>query len=125
MIYLGDTYCRIHVNHVMQPSENRLGDERGVIDGDAAEFTHHDCLDALSRGAVVAITRQVHQYRDKAAVVIGTQVGLGLPALLEVQHRAGDGQQLPRVRLEELIARVRLEECLEILRTVRTRHELE
>ena len=93
----------------VQPCREGLPDVRGVLDAVAAELLGQDRGDPLPDRGVVAVTRQVDQAGQEAAVDVATDEELQLPALTGVHHLRGDGHEVLDRRLEQLVARIGLE----------------
>ncbi len=105
-----DALARGNVHHEVQSSKDRFGDPCGELDRYAAEGLAQDGFDLQPHRGGVAIARQVHQAGQEPAVVIGAHVQPCLPALLKVHDRFGELREESVVDLEELIARVGLQE---------------
>ena len=110
-------------HHEVQPGQRGLGDAGRVVDARALEGGPQDRLHLEPHRRVVAVARDVHQARHEPAELVLAQEELGLAALLQVQHRGGVVVQLVLVGLEQLVARVGLEDLEEVLAGVRVGRE--
>ncbi len=118
LVHVGDVGARRHTHDEVQAGERGLADARRVVDVLAAEGLEQDGLDAQPDRRVVAVAREVDEARDEAAELVAAQEELGLAALLQVQHARRDLGELRRARLEELVARVGLEDLEDVLARV-------
>jgi len=107
---LVDVPARLGADHEMQACRERLAHVRGVLDRLGVELLAQDPGQSLAHGGVVAIARQVDQARDEAAVDVAADEESQLPAFADVHHLRGDRHQLVDRRLEELVARIGLED---------------
>ena len=105
----------------LQPRERRLADPGGELDVDAAEGLPEDLGHPQPHRRVVAVARDEDQARDEAAELVLADEELGAPALLQL----GDGDrglvEVVDVGLEELVARVALEDPEQVLAGVAVR----
>ena len=99
----------------MQAGEHRLGGPRRVLDVRAAEALQQDLLHRQPDLGRVPVARQVDQRRPEPAGRVLPQEQPRLPALDQVQHRQRDGQQLVGADLEQLVARIGLQDVEQFL----------
>ncbi len=107
----------------VQPGEDRLGVPGGEVDAGAAQFLLEDVDQAQPYAGGVAVARQVDQRREVAPVLVLAQVQPQPAALLEVQHAGDDGLELVHARLEQLVARVGLQDLEQVAAVVAVRGE--
>ncbi len=107
----------------VQPGEDRLGVPGGEVDADAAELLLEDVDDPQPHRGGVAVARQVDEGGVVAPVLVLAQVQPQPAALLEVEHRGGDGLQFLGRGLEQLVARVGFQDLEQIAPVVAVRRE--
>ena len=112
-----------HPDDEVQPRQHRLGHPRGVVDGGAVERLPQDPLHLQPDLRGVPVAGQVDQAGHEPAVGVAAQEQLGLPALLQVQHGQRDRQQVLAAHLEQLVARVGLQDLQQVLAVVAVRQE--
>ncbi|MEY9488253.1 hypothetical protein RKD26_004047 [Streptomyces calvus] len=110
-------------DHEVQPGEDRLGVPGGEVDAGAAEFLLEDVDDPQPDTGGVAVARQVDEGRVVAPVLVLAQVEPQPAALLEVEHRGDDGLELADRGLEQLVARVGLQDLEQVAAVVAVRRE--
>ncbi len=110
-------------DHEVQPGEDRLGVPGGEVDAGAAELLLEDVDDPQPHPRGVAVPRQVDEGGVVAPVLVLAQVQPQPAALLEVEHRGHDGLELVRRGLEQLVARVGLQDLEQIASVVAVRGE--
>ena len=99
----------------VQPREHRLGHARGVVDEGRAELLREDVGHLEADRRRVAVAREVDEAGHEAAVAVAAHEQPGLAALLHVQDREGHLGELLGVDLEQLVARVGLEDLQQVL----------
>jgi hypothetical protein len=107
--------ARRRVDDHVEANEHRLGDPRRVVDADAAEGVLEDLLDPLANVRVVALEREVDEAGDEPAERVPADEEPHAPALAEVEDAERDLVELVLADLEQLVARVGLEDLDERL----------
>ena len=82
-------------------------------------------LDTQAHGRGVAIAWQIDEARHEAAVGVAADEEPGLPALRHLVDRQGHRGKVGGLDLEELLARIGLEELHDLLARVRARIDVE
>ena len=113
--------ARLAVHHHVQPGERGVADHRAVVDGHAAERAAQDLLTGQPDLRGVPVPRQVHQAGHVPAVDVGAEEQPDLLALSQAQHGQCYRGQLGDTDLEQLLARVGLEDLDEVLPVVAVR----
>ena len=116
---LGDVVLRnrtrLGVDDDVEAGQHRLGDTRAVVDARAAERRLEDLLNPLPVPGVEALARQVDETGEEAAERVAADEEAHAPALAEVEDAHRRLEELVRRDLEQLVARVRLEDVEERL----------
>ena len=99
----------------MEAGQHRLGDTRAVVDARPAERLLEDLLDPLPVPGVEALARQVDEAGEEAAERVATDEEAHAPPLAEVEDAHRRLEELVLRDLEQLVARVRLEDVEERL----------
>ena len=99
----------------VQPREHGLRQRHLRFDRRAAEGLERELLDALARLRVVAVARHVDEAGIEAAERVAAHEQAHLRALVEVHDAAHDADEVRHGRLEQLVARERLERVHERL----------
>ena len=86
------------------------GDLYLAFDARALEAIEHDLLDALAHFGVVAIARDVDQARIETVIGVAADEQAHGAALVQVDYAAGDADQVIDAGLEELVARIGLQD---------------
>ena len=94
----------------MQLSSRRLTDMGGVVNGVSRQLMFEDGSDPLAYDGVVAITRQIDQAGEEPPIAVSTDEQPQLPPISRVHNLRDDRQQLGNRGLEELVARVSLQD---------------
>lgn len=103
--------------------EDRLGVPGGEVDADAAELLAQDVHQAQPHTGGEAVARQVDQRRVVAPVLVLAQVQPQPAAFLEVEDGGDDGLELVDRGLEQLVARVGLQDLRQVAAVVAGRRE--
>lgn len=103
--------------------EDRLGVPGGEVDADAVELLLEDVHQAQPHAGGEAVARQVDQRGVVAPVLVLAQVQPQPAALLEVQDGGDDLAELVDRGLEQLVARVGLEDLRQVAAVVAGRRE--
>ncbi len=98
----------------VQPGEDRLGVPGREVDAGAAELLLEDVDDPQPYAGGVAVTGEVDERGVVAAVLVLPQVEPQAAAFLQVQDGGGDALELGDRGLEELVARVRLQDLEQV-----------
>ena len=93
----------------VQPREHGFGQGHLRFDGDAAESLERKLLDPLARLRVVTVARHVHEARVEAAERVAAHEQANLRPLVEVDDAAQDADEVGNRRLEQFVARERLQ----------------
>ncbi len=101
-------------DHEVQPGQDRLGVPGGEVDAGAAELLLQDVDDPQPDAGGVAVAGQVDEGGVVAPVLVLAQVEAEPPALLEVENTGDDRLELADGRLEELVARVGLQDLEQV-----------
>ena len=120
-VHLGQPVAALGPHHHVQPGQRRVADGGAVLDGRAAERLAQDLLGAQPHRGGVAVPGQVHQAGHVAAVHVPAQEEPGLAAFPQRQHAQRDRGQLGHGDLEQLLARVPLEDLGQVLAVVAVR----
>src|SRR6201998_3415810 len=96
-----------------------------ALDAGAGETSERDALDALAHLGVVAIAWYVHQARVEALIGVTADQQAHRAALVEIHHPAHDADQIRYTGLEQLVARIGLEDVEHLLAVVARRIEAE
>ncbi len=115
---VGQLGARRDADDEVQAGEDRLGVPGGEVDADAAELLLEDVDEPQPDTGRVAVARQVDQRGVVAPVLVLSQVEPQPAPLLEVEHARHDGRQLVDGRLEQLVARVRLQDLEQVAAVV-------
>ncbi len=115
---LGQLGARRDADDEVQPGEDRLGVPGGEVDADAAELLLQDVDDPQPDAGGVAVAREVDEGRVVAAVLVLAQVEPQPTALLQVEDARRDGLQLGGRGLEQLVARVGLQDLEQVAAVV-------
>ena len=107
--------ARLGVDDDVESGQHRLGDARPVVDARAAERLLEDVLDPLPIRGVEALARQVDETGEEAAERVAADEQAHAPALAEMEDAQRGLEQLVLRDLEQLVARVRLEDVQERL----------
>ena len=110
--------ARLDAHHEVQPGQDRLGVPGGEVDAGAAQFLLEDVDDPQPHTGGVAVAGQVDERRVVAPVLVLAQVQPQPAALLEVQDGGDDRPQLVGRRLEQLVARVGLQDLEQVASVV-------
>ena len=94
----------------MQAHEHGLGDSRRVVDARGAGGASEDRLDAAPVLRVEAVARDEHEHREEAPERVTAREQPQPLALAEVEDPHGHVEQLVRGDLEQLVARVGVED---------------
>ena len=94
-----------------------------ALDGAAVEAREQHVLDRAPRAGVVLIARQKHEARVVAAERLAPAEDLELVPLLEREDAEADRAQLVERRLEQIVARQRVEDVLQRLAAMAARVE--
>ena len=100
----------LHVRHEMEADEHGLGHPRGVVDARGAGGVSEDRLDAAPVLSVEAVARYEHEHREEAAERVAPREQPQPLALAEVKDPHRHLEQLVRRDLEQLVARVGVED---------------
>jgi hypothetical protein len=109
----------------VQARERRLGDLHLRLERLAAELLEQDRLDALAGLGVVAVARHVQQAGEEALVRIAAQQQAHAAPLVQVDDPAERLHEFRHRRLEQFVARVRLEHVHQGLAVVAHRRNAE
>ena len=101
---------RLAVDHVMQAHQHRLRHARRVVDARRVERFAEDRLDATAVVGVEAVARDEDQARQEAPELVGPDEQPQALALAQVQDPHRGLEQLVDRDLEQLVARVGLED---------------
>lgn len=107
----------------VEPGQDRFGVPGGEVDAGAAELLLEDVDQAQPDTGGVAVARQVDEGGVVAPVLVLAEVEAQPAPLLEVQDAGDDGAQLLDGRLEQLVARVRLQDLHQVAAVVAVRRE--
>ena len=99
----------------MQPRQHRLREANVVVDRRAVESLLQDLLDRLPDLGVEAVARHEDQAREEPSEAVPAEEEADARALAEVEDAHGDLEQVVFRDLEELVARVVLEDLDERL----------
>ncbi len=103
--------------------ERGFGDGELALDGVATEAAQEDRLDRAPRARVVLIARQVHETRVEPAERFAAHEQLELVTVFEAEHADADQAQVFERRLEQVVARQRVQDVLQRLAAVAQRIE--
>ncbi len=115
--------ARLDADDEVQPGEDRLGVPRGVVDAGAAELFLEDVDQPQPHAGGVAVAGQVDEGGVVAPVLVLAQEQPQPAALLEVEDGGRDGAQLVGRGLEQLVARVGLQDLEQVAAVVAVRGE--
>ena len=115
--------ARLGVDEIVQPHEHGLRDSRGVVEAVRAGRAPDDPLDASAVLGVEAVARHEHQTGQEAAEGVAAHEQAQALALAEVQDPDSDLEQLFDGDLEQLVARVGLQDLDQGLLVVAARRE--
>ena len=104
-----------HADDEVQPGEHGLGGPRRVFHARAAEALEQQLLHGQPDLGRVPVAREVHQRRPEAAGGVTAEEQPGLLAFLQVLDGERDRQQLVGADLQQLVARVGLEDLQQLL----------
>ncbi len=107
---LTDLLPRRRPDHEVEPGRERVADVGGVLQGVAVQLLLEDRRDPLADRCVVAVTRQIDQARPEPAIGVAAEEQLELATLAGLHHRRGDRGELLDGRLEDLVARIGLQD---------------
>ena len=113
----------------MDPDQHRLGEAHREVDALGSELLPQDLLDALAVLGVEAVARDEHQAGEEALVLVAAHEQPQPRALAEAEDAGRDLVQVVDVDLQELVARVGLEDLQQALLAVaagregRARHD--
>ena len=113
--------ARLPVHHHVQPRERGVADHRAVVDGHAAQRAAEDLLAGQPDLRGVPVPWQVHQAGHVPAVDVGAEEQPDLLALPQAQHGQRYRGQLGDADLEQLLARVALEDLDQVLTVMAVR----
>ncbi len=111
------------VRHVVEPDEHRLGDPRRVVDRLRLGDIPQDRLDAAPVLRVEAVARNEDETGEEAPEAVAANEQAQPLALAEVEDPHRGLEQLVGVHLDQLVARVRLEDLDQGLLVVAARGE--
>ncbi len=100
------------------PGQHRFGELDLILALARADRRHEDRLQPLAQGGVVAVARDVDEAGEEAAEGIGPDEEPDPLALLQMEDLAADAVEQLGVGLEELVARIGLEDVDERLAVV-------
>ena len=106
-----------------EAGQSGLGHPRLVVDGHGVEGLPQFLLDAQADVRGVAVAGQVDDGGHEPAVDVGAEEQPGPAAFLQPLDAGGDGGEVRDFDLEELVARVGLEDAQQVLARVRVRRE--
>ena len=115
--------ARLRVDHELEARKHRLGDVGGVVDVAAGERLLEDLLDPPAVLGVEAVAREKDEAGHESAVRISPDEEANALALAQVEDPEGGLDELVLGDLEELVARVRLDDLGEGLVVVAPRRE--
>ena len=115
--------ARLGVDDVVQSRQHRLRNAGRVVDTRPAEGLLQDLLDPLPVPRVEALPRQEDETRDEAAERVAADEEADAPALAEMEDPERDLEELVLRDLEQLVARIRLEDLDERLVVVAAARE--
>ncbi len=121
---VGRDAVRIRVDDIVQAREHRLGDARRVVDADPVEGLAEDLVDPPPVLGVEALAREVDEAREEAAERVPPDEEADAPPLAEMEDAERDLEQLVLGDLEQLVARVRLDDLDQGLVVVAARDQL-
>ena len=101
---------RLRVCHVVEPDEHRLGDARRVVEALGVGHVAQDRLDAAPVLGVETVARDEHETRVETPEAIAPDEQAQPLALAEMEDPHRRLEQLVRGNLDQLVARVRLED---------------
>ena len=110
-----------HADDELDSRERRLADAGRELDGLAAKGVLEDVGHPQADRRVVSVARDVDEARDEAAEVVLAHEQLGAAPLLELRDRHRGLVELLDAGLEQLVARVALEDLEEVLAGVAVR----
>ena len=106
-ILLADAW---RANDEVDARHGRVGDIGGVVDVVALEDGPQDVLDALAQLRIVALPWDVDEAGEEARITVAAHEQADALALLEMEDALGRLDQLLRRDLEQLVARIGLED---------------
>ena len=115
--------ARLRVDDDVEARQHRLGDARRVVDARPAERLLEDLLDPLPVLGVEALARQVDEAGEEAAERVPADEQPHAPALAEVEDAERGLEELVLRDLEQLVARIGLEDLDERLVVVAAAQE--
>ena len=104
-----------HADDEVQPGQHRLRGSGRVLDARAAQPLQQQLLHGQPHLGRVPVPRQVDQRRPEPAGRVAAQEQPGLAPLLQVLHGQRDRQQLVGADLQQLVARIGLEDLEQLL----------
>ena len=113
----------LDVGHEVEPHEHRLGHPRRVVDARRAGGRAQDRLDAAPVLGVEAVARHEHEQREEAAERVAAREQPQALALAEVEDPHRGLEELVLGDLEQLVARVGVEDLEQRLLVVAARRE--
>ncbi len=110
--------ARVHLGHgarlathgELDARQQGFGQQRRELAAGAMERLHQQLLDALAQVGVVLVARHEDQARDKSVEAVAPHEQPDALVLLQPQDADGDLEQLVLVGLEQVIARILLED---------------
>ena len=105
----------VDVDHVVQAREHRFGHARPVVDGLAVQLAFEDLLDPLAVARVEPVARDVDETREEAPEVVAADEQPHAAALAQLEDAHRDREQVVLGDLQQLVARVRLDDVDERL----------
>ncbi len=120
---LADLLAVAGADDEVQPCGERLAHVGGPLDRLTGELGLEDRGDALADAGVVAVPGEVDQAREEPAVEVAPHEELQLAPLAGVHHLRRDRDEVLHRRLEQLVARVGLEDVHQRLARMAARVE--
>ena len=106
---------RVGTHDEVHPGQHRLGHPRGVVDADAVQLAQQDVLHAQPVLRGEPVPRQVDQAGDEPPVRVAAQEHPQLPPTGHPQHADHRVVEVVGLDLEQLVARVGLQDLQQVL----------
>ncbi len=120
----GSAVGRVGVDHQLEPGQGGIADLGGVPTAGPSVGLHQDLLDLETDVGVVAVSGHEDQAHQEAPVVVSAQEQADLSTIAQVEHLERHSFDVVDIALEELVARVGLQDVEEAAAVVAPGREL-